>query len=64
MSTQNIGARLRQLRQQRGLTVRALAEAAKVDKGTVMNIEHGHSTATVATVQRIADVLGATLVVE
>ena len=56
-----IGARVRRLREERGLLVRELAERANVTRWTVTNVEHGHVRAEGATLGRIAAALGVPL---
>ncbi len=45
-------------RRRRFLTIRALAERARVSTNTVVAIEHGHKVPRFATMQKIADALG------
>lgn len=59
----DISQQIRQARQARGVSIRALAAAAGVSKTTVTNIEQGHKSATVSLVQRMLDVLGYELTV-
>jgi transcriptional regulator with XRE-family HTH domain len=54
----NLGRRIARLREQRGLSVRALGEAASVTGGFVSQIENGHVMPSVASLVRIATALG------
>lgn len=49
---------LRQWRERRGLSVRALAERAGVSYVTVVRIETGRLSPTVATLEKLAEALG------
>ena len=50
-------APLRVFRQYRGLTQQALADAAKVSKTTISELETGRKDGSIKTIARIADVL-------
>ena len=52
------GARLRDLRTQRGLTLVRLAKAARTSAGTLSRMERGRMVGTLATHQRLAKALG------
>jgi transcriptional regulator with XRE-family HTH domain len=52
-----IGARLRQARQQRGLTISALAERTNLTKGFLSQVERDLASLSVASLVRICDVL-------
>jgi transcriptional regulator with XRE-family HTH domain len=54
---QKLGARVRELRQEQGLSIGALAEAGELSKGHLSNIERGHVNVTVGTVVHIAKTL-------
>lgn len=54
----NVGTRLRALRQQRGLSLRALAELCELSPNTISLIERGSSSPTVASLHRLASSLG------
>lgn len=54
-----IGRRLAELREDRGMSVRGLADAAGVSGSLVSQVENGHVTPSVATLVRIASALGA-----
>jgi transcriptional regulator with XRE-family HTH domain len=54
----NVGARLRDLRQQRGLSLRALAELCELSPNTISLIERGATSPSVSTLQRLATALG------
>ena len=51
-------ARLRELRQTRGLSVRGLAKEAEVSTETVYSVEHGKRQPSVRTLGKIARALG------
>ena len=50
----NVGAKVRELRQQRGLSLRALAELCGISPNTVSLIERGTSSPSVDTLQHLA----------
>lgn len=52
------GKRIRDLRYERGLTYRALAELAGVNHSTIWRIETGAREGTPALLKRVADALG------
>jgi transcriptional regulator with XRE-family HTH domain len=54
----DVGSRLRELREQRDLSLRALAELCQVSANTVSLIERGLSSPSVDTLQRLAKGLG------
>ncbi len=56
-----IGARLQALRQARGLSLGALAEASGVSKAMISRVERAQSSATAALLGRLAAGLGTTL---
>ena len=51
---QNVGARVRQLREERGLSLRGLAELCGISPNTVSLIERGASSPSVDTLQNLA----------
>ena len=53
--------RVRQLRSERGMTQKTLADAACVSRPFLVDIEKGHRGAKSETWQRIADALGVTV---
>jgi AcrR family transcriptional regulator/DNA-binding XRE family transcriptional regulator len=55
--TPGIGETIRRLRQDRGLSLRRLAEQLEVSPGTVSAIENGHTGVSAARVARIAELL-------
>lgn len=57
MSTQTLGARLRALRQERGLTLAALAGAAELSVSYLNDIEHDRTVPTLGKLRSIAEVL-------
>jgi transcriptional regulator with XRE-family HTH domain len=58
---ENLGPRLRELRRQRGITLREVAEAAGVTESFVSQVERGTASPSVATLRRIAAALGETM---
>lgn len=57
-----IGERIRELRQARGLSQEALAREADVSHNTVVRAENGRHAPTLKTLRKFADVLGVRLV--
>ena len=56
--TAKIGARLRELRLERSMSLGDLADAAEVSKGHLSSIEHGLAAITIQTISRLAKGLG------
>jgi transcriptional regulator with XRE-family HTH domain len=56
--TAKIGARLRELRLERNMSLGELADAAEVSKGHISSIEHGLAAITIHTIARLAKGLG------
>lgn len=56
-----VGARLRELRGARGLSLRALAEASGVTASALSQIENGKNSPSVSTLKKILAALGSTL---
>ena len=56
--TSSVGFHLRELRQQRGLSLRALAELSGLSANTISLIERGAASPSVSTLQRLATALG------
>lgn len=54
----NMGLRLRQIREKKGLSLRALAEKAGVDWSAINRIELGKTTPKFATLEKLAQGLG------
>jgi len=52
--TSKIGARLRELRLERNMSLGDLADAAEVSKGHLSSVEHGLAAITVQTISRLA----------
>ena len=50
--------RLRQIREQRGYSIKKLAEETGVPVGTISNTENGHTSPTLDTLNKLAKVLG------
>ncbi|MGH8071244.1 MAG: helix-turn-helix domain-containing protein [Candidatus Entotheonellia bacterium] len=57
----HVGDRLRQLRAGRGLSVRSLATRAGFSPSFISQVEHGQVSPSIASLERIAAVLGVTL---
>lgn len=57
MKARGIGERLREARLERGLSVRALSEAAGVSKSAISSIETGEHDPSCTTVERLARAL-------
>jgi transcriptional regulator with XRE-family HTH domain len=58
---QQIAARVRQIRSQRGLSLEALAEASKVSRSMISLIERGESSPTAVVLEKLATGLGVPL---
>ncbi len=56
--TAKMGARLRELRLERNMSLSELAEVSEVAKGHLSSIEHGLAAITVQTISRLAKGLG------
>src|SRR5512143_557339 len=56
-----VGYRLRELRKQQGLSLRALAEKSGLSANTISLIENGKTSPSVATLQQIALALNITI---
>jgi len=57
----DVGQRLRDLRNERGLSIRALAEKSQLNVNTLSMIENGKTSPSVATLQQLAFALGTPL---
>jgi transcriptional regulator with XRE-family HTH domain len=57
-NTPDVGSRIRALRQERGLSLRALAELCELSPNTISLVERGESSPSVSTLQRLATALG------
>ncbi|MBK9259840.1 MAG: helix-turn-helix transcriptional regulator [Polyangiaceae bacterium] len=53
-----IGARLRELRLERNMSLAELADAAELSKGHLSSVEHGLAAITIQTISRLAKGLG------
>lgn len=53
-----INETIKSLRQERGMSIRQLADATGVSKTTIVNIEQGYNSASIELVQRLLDHLG------
>jgi transcriptional regulator with XRE-family HTH domain len=61
MSPLGVGARIRQLRRERGLSARALAAATGFSPSLISQVEHGHVMPSIGSLERIAMALGVSL---
>jgi transcriptional regulator with XRE-family HTH domain len=57
----NLGSRLREVRRERGITLRQVAAAAGVTESFVSQVERGTANPSVATLRRMAEALGETM---
>jgi transcriptional regulator with XRE-family HTH domain len=57
----SVGERLQQLRRDRGLSARTLATKAGFSPGFISQVEHGQASPSIASLERIAAVLGVSL---
>ncbi|WP_136923864.1 helix-turn-helix domain-containing protein [Polyangium aurulentum] len=53
-----VGARIRQLRLERGLSLAEVADAGLLSKGHLSSVEHGLAAITIETIEKIARALG------
>jgi len=49
-----VGARIRQLRKEQGLSLGKLADACELSKGHLSSVEHGLAAITIGTIERLA----------
>lgn len=56
---ESIGKKLADLRQQRGMTVRSLAEKSGVNPATISRIENSQVSASMETLEKLCDAMGA-----
>lgn len=61
MHSRDLPAQLRHLRAAKGLSQRALAEAAELTRMSIVNYENGNSVPSVVIAGRLADALGVTV---
>lgn len=64
MQNTSIGQQIAQKRQERGLSVRQLAQICGVDYSNIGKIERGTYNASVAVIKKIADALGCELILQ
>lgn len=57
MNERDVGSNIRSLREQSGITLTALAQAAELSKSTLSKIETGQISAPISTLMRIADAM-------
>ncbi|HET7478335.1 MAG TPA: XRE family transcriptional regulator [Rubrobacteraceae bacterium] len=61
VSSEQLGARVRDLRRRRGLTLEALAESSGVSRAMISKLERGEKNPTLVIAARLAEGLGVTL---
>ena len=61
MTREELGNTINELRQQRGMSIRELAERSEVNKATIVNIEQGRFSPRYEIVERIVKELGGTI---
>ncbi|UQA60133.1 helix-turn-helix domain-containing protein [Polyangium aurulentum] len=49
-----VGARIRELRNERGMSLADLADASELSKGHLSSVEHGLAAITIQTIERLA----------
>ena len=57
----NVGSRLKQLRESKGLSIASLAAKAEVSPGLISQIEGNYTIPSLDTLEKIADIMGITL---
>ena len=61
MTREELGNTINELRQQRGMSIRELAERSEVNKATIVNLEKGRFSPRFDIVERIVKELGGTI---
>lgn len=61
MTREELGNTINELRQQRGMSIRELAERSEVNKATIVNLEKGRFSPRFEIVERIVKELGGTI---
>lgn len=61
MTREELGNKINELRRQRGMSIRELAERSEVNKATIVNIEQGRFSPRYEIVERIVKELGGTI---
>ena len=61
MTREELGNKINELRRQRGMSIRELAERSEVNKATIVNLEKGRFTPRFEIVERIVKELGGTI---
>ena len=61
MTREELGNTINELRQQRGMSIRELAERSEVNKATIVNLEKGRFSPRFDIVERIDKELGGTI---
>ena len=61
VSSERLGARVRDLRRERGLTLEALAEGSGVSRAMISKVERGEKNPTLVVAAKLAEGLGVTL---
>lgn len=58
MTREELGNKINELRRQRGMSIRELAERSEVNKATIVNLEKGRFSPRFEIVEKICHVLG------
>lgn len=61
MTREELGNKINELRRQRGMSIRELAERSEVNKATIVNLEKGRFSPRYEIVERIVKELGGTI---
>lgn len=61
MTREELGNKINELRRQRGMSIRELAERSEVNKATIVNLEKGRFSPRFEIVERIVKELGGTI---
>lgn len=59
MTREELGNKINELRKQRGLSIRELAEKSELNKATIVNLEKGRFSPKVETLENVLKALGA-----
>ena len=57
-SAKKLGANIRRIRQEKGMTQGDLCRALELDRAYMSNVENGNKNPTLATIEKIAKALG------
>lgn len=61
MTREELGNKINELRRQRGLSIRDLAERSEVNKATIVNLEKGRFSPKIETLEKLINELDAEL---